>query len=84
APQDPAYADHAMRLHAACAELLGMKSQAAYADLLASGLEAGRIYAETYARAKRRLGAVDFNDLIHRTVALLGEPGMGEWVRFKL
>ncbi|WP_163535893.1 UvrD-helicase domain-containing protein, partial [Klebsiella pneumoniae] len=22
--------------------------------------------------------------LIHRTVALLGEPGMGEWVRFKL
>ncbi|NWP47929.1 UvrD-helicase domain-containing protein, partial [Escherichia coli] len=40
--------------------------------------------AETYARAKRRLGAVDFNDLIHRTVALLGEPGMGEWVRFKL
>lgn len=84
APQDPAYADHAMRLFESCAELLGMKTQAAYADLLASGLEAGRVYAETYARAKRRLGAVDFNDLIHRTVALLAEPGMGEWVRFKL
>ncbi|NYT39596.1 double-strand break repair helicase AddA [Sphingomonas sp. R-74633] len=84
APQDDGYADYAMRLHATCAELLGMKTQAAYADLLALGLEAGRIYAETYKQAKRRLGAVDFNDLIHRTVALLAEPGMGEWVRFKL
>jgi ATP-dependent helicase/nuclease subunit A len=84
APQDDGYADYATRLHAGCAELLGMKTQAAYADLLALGLEAGRIYAETYRQAKRRLGAVDFNDLIHRTVALLAEPGMGEWVRFKL
>jgi ATP-dependent helicase/nuclease subunit A len=84
APQDDGYADYAMRLHTTCAELLGMKSQAAYADLLARGLEAGRIYAETYKQAKRRLGAVDFNDLIHATVALLSEPGMGEWVRFKL
>lgn len=84
APQEPSYADYAMRLHATCAALLGMKTQAAYADLLARGLEAGRIYAETYRQAKRRLGAVDFNDLIHATVALLAEPGMGEWVRFKL
>ncbi|HWU96128.1 MAG TPA: UvrD-helicase domain-containing protein, partial [Sphingomonas sp.] len=84
APQEPAYADYAMRLFESCGQLLGMKTQAAYADLLARGLEAGRVYAETYGQAKRRLGAVDFNDLIHRTVALLAEPGMGEWVRFKL
>lgn len=84
APQEPAYADYAMRLFDSCGQLLGMKTQAAYADLLARGLEAGRIYAETYKQAKRRLGAVDFNDLIHATVALLGAPGMGEWVRFKL
>ncbi len=84
APQEPAYADYAMRLFDSCSQLLGMKTQAAYADLLARGLEAGRVYAETYGQAKRRLGAVDFNDLIHRTVALLAEPGMGEWVRFKL
>lgn len=84
APQEPAYADYAMRLFESCGQLLGMKTQAAYADLLARGLEAGRIYAETYKQAKRRLGAVDFNDLIHATVALLGAPGMGEWVRFKL
>jgi ATP-dependent helicase/nuclease subunit A len=84
APADPGYAELAMRLHGRSAALLGMKVQADYADLLAAGLEVGRIYAETYAGAKRRLGAVDFNDLIHATVALLGEPGMGEWVRFKL
>ena len=84
APQEPAYADYAMRLFDSCSQLLGMKTQAAYADLLALGLEAGRIYAETYRQAKRRLGAVDFNDLIHATVTLLGTPGMGEWVRYKL
>ncbi|MEP9357237.1 double-strand break repair helicase AddA [Sphingomonas sp. KR3-1] len=84
APQDAGYPDYAMRLYDSCAQLLGMKTQAAYADLLARGLEAGRIYAETYKQAKRRLGAVDFNDLIHATVALLGSPGMGEWVRYKL
>lgn len=84
APQEPGYADLAMRLHGRCGELLGMKVQAEFADLLARGLEAGRTYAETYARAKRRVGAVDFNDLIRKTVALLAEPGMGEWVRYKL
>ncbi|HVJ03011.1 MAG TPA: double-strand break repair helicase AddA [Sphingomonas sp.] len=84
APQDAGYAELAMRLHGRCAELLAMKVRADYADLLAQALEAGRAYAETYARAKRRTGAVDFNDLIRRTVELLAEPGMGEWVRFKL
>jgi ATP-dependent helicase/nuclease subunit A len=84
APQDAGYADLAMRLHGRCAALIGMKVQADYADLLARALEAGRTYAETYGRAKRRVGAVDFNDLIRRTVALLAEPGMGDWVRYKL
>ncbi|NIJ20376.1 ATP-dependent helicase/nuclease subunit A [Sphingomonas naasensis] len=84
APPEPGYADLAMRLHERCGALLGMKVQAEFADLLARGLAAGRAYADTYARAKRRVGAVDFNDLIRKTVALLGEPGMGEWVRYKL
>ncbi|MBC9032038.1 double-strand break repair helicase AddA [Sphingomonas sp. JC676] len=84
APQDPAYANLAMRLHGSCGALLQMKVRADYADLLARALEAGRDYARTYAAAKRRVGAVDFDDLIRATVALLGQPGMGEWVRFKL
>ncbi|MES2444635.1 MAG: UvrD-helicase domain-containing protein, partial [Pseudomonadota bacterium] len=84
APQDAAYGELAMRLHGRCGELLQMKAQADYADLLARGLEAGRAYADAYGRAKRRAGAVDFDDLIRATVELLGQPGMGEWVRFKL
>ena len=44
----------------------------------------GRDYAEAYRAAKRRAGAVDFDDLIRATVALLDQPGMGEWVRYKL
>ena len=84
APQDPDYAEAALRLHGRCGELLAMQVRAAYVDLLARGLEAGRDYARAYAAAKRRLGAVDFDDLIGRTIALLGQPGMGEWVRYKL
>lgn len=84
APQDPDYADAAMLLHGTCGALLAMQVRAAYVDLLARGLEAGRHYARAYAAAKRRLGAVDFDDLIGRTIALLGQPGMGEWVRYKL
>ncbi|WP_066718468.1 double-strand break repair helicase AddA [Sphingomonas pituitosa] len=84
APQDPDYAEAAMRLHDRCGELLAMQVRAGYVDLLARGLEAGREYARAYAAAKRRLGAVDFDDLIGRTIALLRQEGMGEWVRFKL
>ena len=84
APQDDAYAELATRLHGHCGALLQMKIRADYADLLARGLEAGRDYARTYAAAKRRVGAVDFDDLIRATVKLLGQPGMGEWVRYKL
>lgn len=67
-----------------CAGLVAMRRRAAYADLLAAALEAGRRYAAAYAEAKRRAGAVDFNDLIARTLALFSQPGIGEWVRFKL
>ena len=84
APQEAAYAEAAMRLHGRCGELIAMEARAHYADLLAQGLMAGREYSAAYARAKSRIGAVDFDDLIRRTVALLGQPGMGQWVRFKL
>ncbi|MBO9712865.1 double-strand break repair helicase AddA [Sphingomonas sp.] len=81
---DPGYAGLAEAIGGRCAELLGMRVRAAYCDLLARGLAAGRDYARTYAEAKRRAGAVDFDDLIRAAVALLGQEGMGEWVRFKL
>lgn len=84
APPDPDYAEAATRLHGVCAELLSLGVRAAYADLLSAALEVGREYARAYALAKRRVGGVDFDDLIRTTVALLEQPGVGEWVRYKL
>ncbi|MDI3567788.1 UvrD-helicase domain-containing protein, partial [Bradyrhizobium sp. Arg816] len=63
---------------------LDLRVRAVYADLLADALDVGRDYAAAYARAKRRIGGVDFDDLIRATIDLLGQPGMGEWVRYKL
>ncbi|MGN6269285.1 MAG: double-strand break repair helicase AddA [Sphingomonas sp.] len=81
---EPDYVDLAAELGAGCSELLAMAKRAAYADLLAEALTVGRDYAAAYARAKRRIGGVDFDDLIAATVALLGQPGIGYWVRYKL
>ena len=84
APPDPRYAEVAAALHGPCADLLGLIPRAAYADLLADGLDVGRDYARAYRAAKRRVGGVDFDDLIQTVVRLLGQPGIGDWVRFKL
>jgi ATP-dependent helicase/nuclease subunit A len=84
APQDPDYPLTATAFYDECAALLALRHRAAYADLLADGLAVGRDYAVAYRAAKRRIGAVDFDDLIRATVALLNQEGMGEWVRFKL
>lgn len=78
------YADQAERLGGQCADLLATARRIDYADLLADGLTVGRDYARTYAAAKRRTGAVDFDDLIATTVRLLQQSGIGEWVRYKL
>ena len=84
APADPGYADVAMRLHGACAQLLALREKAAFAAVLAAALRAGQAYAAAYAEAKRTVGAVDFDDMIRATVALLETPGIGDWVRYKL
>ncbi|NIJ24347.1 ATP-dependent helicase/nuclease subunit A [Sphingomonas japonica] len=81
---DPDYDLHAAVLGDRCGALLAMQARANYADCLAGALDAGRAYASVYVRAKRRTGAVDFDDLIRATVALLAQPGMGDWVRYKL
>jgi ATP-dependent helicase/nuclease subunit A len=81
---EPDYPDLASALGSHCLDLLSLTQRAAYADLLADALEVGREYARAYAAAKRRAGAVDFDDLIAVTVRLLEQPGIGEWVRYKL
>jgi ATP-dependent helicase/nuclease subunit A len=81
---EPHYESHAGRLAVLIAELLRIQNGALLAAEMAAGLRAGREFAEAYARAKRGAGVADFNDLIEWTRRLLSEPGMGEWVRYKL
>ncbi|WP_294090109.1 UvrD-helicase domain-containing protein, partial [Sphingomonas sp.] len=81
---EPDYAELAVAIAERCLALTGLRARAAYADLLARALSAGRAYAHAYATAKRQRGLVDFNDLIGATVRLLQTPGMGQWVRYKL
>jgi ATP-dependent helicase/nuclease subunit A len=66
------------------AELLKWRKIDALVTLQAAGLRAGTRFAETYAAAKRAGGLADFDDLIRWTRDLLAQPGIGEWVRFKL
>jgi ATP-dependent helicase/nuclease subunit A len=84
APQDEDYARLAAAAFDCCGRLLAMRRTAALVACLAAGLRAGQRFAETYADAKRAAGVVDFDDLIRWTEALLAQPGMGEWVRYKL
>jgi ATP-dependent helicase/nuclease subunit A len=60
------------------------QAQARYADRLAAALLVGKAFAARYAELKHQRGLVDFNDMIVRAADLLGRPGMGEWVRYKL
>lgn len=81
---EPDYVALAGECGAAIDAALGLRRQVAFARLAAQGLEAGRAYARAYAQAKRQAGAVDFDDLIGHASALLTQPGMAEWIRYKL
>jgi ATP-dependent helicase/nuclease subunit A len=65
-------------------ELLSLLRRDALVQVQAAGLRAGARFAEAYASAKRAGGLADFDDLIRWTRDLLAQPGIGEWVRFKL
>ena len=81
---EPHYEEHAGRLANLIGELLRLQNGARLAADIAAGLRAGQAFAKAYIRAKRAAGVADFNDLIEWTRRLLAEPGMGDWVRYKL
>ena len=81
---DPDYETLSRSLGDCCGALLGLVARARFADLYGEALMAGRDYAAAYTHAKRRAGAVDFDDLIRAAVELLQTEGIGEWVRYKL
>ncbi len=81
---DPGYIDIAADIGARLRALADLPHHVAYARAAAQGLLAGRAYARAYAAAKRHAGMVDFDDLIGRASALLQQPQVAEWVRYKL
>ncbi len=83
-PKDPGYAPMVAELDAWARDLCDRAGRAALAQDVASALTIGRRYARAYAGAKRARGLVDFDDLIALTGRLLQEPGIGDWIRYKL
>jgi len=81
---DPAHGDNCEALAEAVGLLLQQKRGAELAGLIGAGLRAGQAYASAYSQAKRATGAVDFDDLIRLVLDLLDQPGIGEWIRYKL
>ena len=84
APKGDGYAEAAQAMLGWCAHLQAQVGLARFAALYAGALSAGRAYSAAYALAKRRRAVVDFDDLIRRAARLLAEPGIGDWIRFKL
>src|SRR5690606_28944610 len=44
----------------------------------------GKVFCAAYAAEKMRAGVLDFDDLIRRTLRLLRDTGVAEWVLYKL
>ncbi len=81
---DPDYERHSEALAEAISKLLQVQRAATLACDMAAGLRAGQAFAQAYKSAKRTAGVADFDDLIDWCRHLLAQPGMGEWVRYKL
>ncbi len=64
--------------------LLELLKLSELASAIASALTLGQEYARSYGDAKHAAGLVDFDDLIGKTVALLKQDGIGDWIRYKL
>ncbi len=81
---DPGIGDAGDDLFESLGTILAGKAMFDLADLLCPALEAGRRFALAWDEAKRREGLLDFDDLIRSAAALLGEQGLGDWIRYKL
>ncbi|MCL6740190.1 double-strand break repair helicase AddA [Sphingomonas sp. RB56-2] len=81
---DPQYDQLALDFADWWVSLRTLVSAAELARIQAAGLRAGQAFARAYVQAKRAAGVADFDDLIAWTRRLFGQPGMGEWVSYKL
>jgi ATP-dependent helicase/nuclease subunit A len=80
----PGYGDTAGDLLACLDQVAERQRLLALVDRLVPALTVGRRFALAWEEAKSREGMIDFDDLIRRAAALLREPGLGEWIRYKL
>ncbi|MEP3224474.1 MAG: double-strand break repair helicase AddA [Parasphingorhabdus sp.] len=80
----PEYEDLSVKIYDDCRQLIETKILFDYADLFADSLNAGRAFYHHYARAKKRQGVVDFDDMIRMTAQLLNQGNMAQWIRYKL
>ncbi len=83
-PKDRGFPALIERLDAWSSELIALTARAELSSDVTAALGAGQRYARAYADAKRVRGLVDFDDQIQLTRKLLMEPGMGDWIRYKL
>ncbi len=84
AKADPDYGAHCDRLREMLLGLIDLRERAAVAERLAGALRVGWTLGLRYREEKRRLGAVDYDDMIAHAARLLDTEGMGAWVRYKL
>ena len=80
-PRHVAQADH---LREAVGELHNRRMLLDVAATAARHLRVGARLGQAYAEHKRRAGVIDYDDMIVRAARLLMQPGMGDWVRYKL
>lgn len=73
-----------LRVGERCVQLLSLRDWVAYGETLAGALQAARAFSGAYEAAKRAVAAVDYDDLIAHAAALLRQPGMSDWIRYKL
>ncbi len=83
-PSGPAYESLTLELFQWTRTLIEQAVLADYSDLLAAALLAGRAFAERYSRGKRERGLIDYDDMIRKTLDLLGTQDMAAWVRYKI
>lgn len=83
-PKDEAARTLREVLHKWCNTMAEMQTSARTADEFALMLSVGRDFSAAYQQEKRARGLVDYDDLIRKTAALLDQPDIGEWIRYKL
>ncbi|MCJ7422300.1 double-strand break repair helicase AddA [Sphingomicrobium astaxanthinifaciens] len=81
---DPDYAQLAQDFADWWLPLVRLPDRLGYLAALAAALRAGARFAARYGQVKQARGLADFTDLIEWTLELLDQPGIGDWIRFKL